>query len=155
MNMLKMLMIHICGVLRMNVRYNFIRERMMFTTLSWMNNRRQKITMVHLGFSLQISYVSLINYVEKLIPVLLQPPILFYNKRTSLDKLFISSFLNLNLCPKLLFGIPYTISTKGGDIMGFYGGYSGGYSGGGYGSSFVLIVVLFILLIIVGATFLY
>ncbi|AFQ59092.1 Putative spore and germination protein [Bacillus subtilis QB928] len=55
---------------------------------------------------------------------------------------------------KIIVGISYPISTKGGDIMGFYnsGGYSGnsGYSNG-FGSSFALIVVLFILLIIVGA----
>lgn len=65
--------------------------------------------------------------------------------------------LDLNLCQKLLFGIPYTISPKGGGNMGFFGGYSNGNTGysNGYGSSFALIVVLFILLIIVGATFLY
>ncbi len=74
-----------------------------------------------------------------------------------LDKIFISSFLDLNLCRKLLFIIPYTISPKGGGNMGFFGGYSNGNTGysNGYGNSFALIVVLFILLIIVGAAFLY
>lgn len=61
-----------------------------------------------------------------------------------LDKIFIFSYLDLNLCRKLLFDISYTNSTKRGDNMS-----------NGYNSSFVLVVVLFILLIIVGASFLY
>lgn len=59
-----------------------------------------------------------------------------------LDKKFIFSYLDVNLCRKRSFGISYTTLTKGGGNMS-----------NGYGSSFALIVVLFILLIIVGAAF--